>query len=115
LSELDRHVVDDGARTDGVSSDWHRLAEPALAVRSDGTVVVAYQDGTTGELLMAVEEGDGFTRSTLGGGSTAAYDGWYGFSTDVVGRGSSAPVVSTFRRDLDPDPADEGLEFYNVP
>ncbi|MEW5853074.1 MAG: hypothetical protein AB2A00_30100 [Myxococcota bacterium] len=118
LSTISTATVDDAARVVNNASDLHRLAEPALSIRSDGVVQVAYQDGTTGELLFCSQNGSAYDRSTLAGGGTGtSFDGLYGFSTDVAARGSGAPVVSTFKKRpdaVDPQPRGE-LVFFNWP
>ncbi|MBI5497614.1 MAG: hypothetical protein HY904_21565 [Deltaproteobacteria bacterium] len=109
-------TVDDAGRQNGQATDLHRLAEPALVIRGDGAELVSYQDGTTGELLLATRSGGAFTRSTLAGGRTGVeFNGFFGFSTDAVGRGNNPPVISTFRHNPDPTPPDDGLVLINWP
>ena len=107
-------TVDDGSRTAGSATELHRLAEPVLGIRGDGANMVAYQDGTTGELLMAVSSGSTYNRQTMAG-DAVPWDGWYGFSTNLIPRGSGAPLVTTFKRNPDPDPPDFGIVLYNWP
>jgi hypothetical protein len=116
LNVVNEAVVDDAGRVSGMATDIHRLAEPALVIRADGAEVVAYQDGTTGELLLATRSGGtgAFTRTTLAGGGTP-YNGTFGFSTDAAARGNNAPVISTFKRNADPTPPEDGLVFFNWP
>jgi len=116
LSVTSTDVVDDASRDNGMFSDVHHLAEPAIVLRSDGVAVIAYQDSTTGELWMAVESGNGmYTRTVLAGGLTGtAYDGFYGFSTDMVAQGPGAPVISTFRYNVDLMQT-SNLVFFHAP
>jgi hypothetical protein len=107
-------VVDDGVRTDGVAMEQHHLAEPALAFGAGGTLTVAYQDGTTGELLQAVGSGTSWTRTSLAGAATP-FNGWFGFSTNILPRASGAPLVTTFRRNPDATPQDDGISLFNGP
>jgi hypothetical protein len=109
-------VIDDAGRANGQATDIHRLAEPALAAKPDGSVVVVYQDGTTGELLMALGTSAPFTRSTIRGGRTGTdHDGWWGFSNDVAARGAGQPVISTVRRQPDADPPLSEMVLLNWP
>lgn len=114
LTVLTREVVDDGSRVVGASQEHHFLAQPALAVRTDGAEVLAYQDGTTGELFMATRSGATFTRTVLAGGAQP-YAGTFGFSNDAAARGNQAPVISTFKRNPDPTPPQDALVLFNWP
>jgi hypothetical protein len=87
-------------------------ANPALLVDANGTVRIAYQNGSEGLLRYATRApgmAPNWTLSTLRGGAMP-YDGSFGFYTDqAFGAARMNPVLSTYRYFLsDPTAAPNG-------
>jgi len=91
-------------------------ADPAVVVDASGTVRIAYQNATTGELRYARRMGtDSWTIVTLKG-KEMPYSGSYGFYTDqAVDSMRGAPMVSTYRYWLLEDGNNNGLELITPP
>ncbi len=75
---VDSGVVDDGTRDP--TGDSLRLVgmDNALVIAADGRWMIAYQDGTAGELLLSIGSGDGWDRQPI------ATEGAVGFWVDAA-------------------------------
>ncbi len=74
---VDSGVIDDGAR-DAIESLRLVGNDSSLVIAPDGRWMVAYQDGTTGDLVVAIREGDSWRKEVI------ASDGAAGFWADAV-------------------------------
>lgn len=73
-------------------------ADPAIVVDAMGSIRVAFQNATTGELRYARREGPGRWNVTTLRGNEMPYQGTYGFYTDqALGPDRMRPVVSSYR------------------
>lgn len=95
-------VVDDGYRIVGMSPDglpkpeFHFVGEDASLVLAGGTVpMIAYQDATTQELLLATKQQDGSWQHISIAGATDPWPGAYGFFAST-GLRSTEMVMSTW-------------------
>jgi len=78
-------IVDDGYRIVGTTTDglpkpeFHFVGDDASLVIAGGTPMVAYQDATTQELLLATRQPDGIWTWISVAGATDPWPGAYGF------------------------------------
>lgn len=109
-------VVDDGLRAHPSGAiDDHAVDLPALALRPDGSGVVAWQDGTDGSLRArdVVDGGLGPSQVLAGGRLASVYEGTYALGASAVAK--TDVVVSSKRALLDPDPARFDVLVFDGP
>lgn len=108
FSSPNTRVIDDGLRVHpSGATDNHVIDVPALHAASDGSMTLAWQDGTDGSLWAKERRVDGsFAPSQIlvGGRADATFAGNYGSAVAVLDRGEQA-IVSSQHFWLDPTPA----------
>jgi hypothetical protein len=85
----------------------------SLIVDASGEVRIAYQDGTTSDLVYATKFGGGWSIEILARKLAGdAFDGAYGFFADqVMDNGGGFAVVSNFKHNLRTDPPSSDIDI----